>query len=140
MRGSRPWSPPSVPMVRKAVKNYKDARGNAEFLKDPQNQIRVGSYYLSCLQEIDAINKKFYDGDESKIIQPPKRMIWGHTHEPTGWNGGNGLPFPKTIQGVDLKTHNCGGWLKKVVEGEEETPAEVFHYSSEKGFCSTRVK
>lgn len=128
------------PLVRNAVKNYKDARGNAEFLKDEQNQIRVGSYYLSCLQEIEAVNNQFYDDDEKRKILPPKRMMWGHTHEPTGWNGGNGLPFPKPIQGNHLKTHNCGGWLERMVDGKKETPAEVFHYSTDKGFCSKRVR
>ncbi|ACL06645.1 metallophosphoesterase [Desulfatibacillum aliphaticivorans] len=125
------------PIARKAVKNFQDSRGNSQFLNDKLNQVRVGSYYLSCLQEIKTINNQFYDDDKKSRIQAPKRMIWGHTHEPTGWKDGDGLPFPKPIQGRRLITHNCGGWLE---DDKQITPAEVFHYSTDKAFCSTRVK
>ena len=129
------------PFVRHAVENYQDSRGNAQFLNDDLNQKRVGCYYLSCLKEINAINQndKFYGPDQAKPIPHPVRMIWGHTHERTGWKGGKGLPFPKPIAGKILATHNCGGWLLKEVDGKKVTTAEVFTYSSEAGFGSVAI-
>ncbi len=113
-------------MVLKDVKNYQDSRDNKEFLHDPAAQKRIGKFYLSCLRELEELNRhQLYRDDH---IPPPARMIYGHTHERTPWNDGAGYMFPKSIGGRHLITHNCGGWLNE--PSNNQIKAEVFIYEN----------
>jgi len=120
--------------ARQEVNDYEDARGNKELLRDEKVAKRFVRYLLSCQKEIDEINRsEWFAGAE---IPPLTRVIFGHTHEPTGWEEGEEDPFQHQVDGRTINTHNTGGWL----EEPEGAPvkAEAFFYENGK-FNSVRI-
>jgi hypothetical protein len=111
---------------------FKDARNNANFLDDPAVQRRFGKYHLACLRELDTINQAGHFIQHP--VAAPGRVIFGHTHVPTGWNKGQGLPFPRPIAGATVITHNSGGWLNECAP--DPVAAEIFTYSTAAGWGS----
>jgi hypothetical protein len=121
--------------LREAEK-YKAARNDKDFLNDPAVQKRFGRFYLASRTEIEAINQN--PPYQQNRIPCPWQILFGHTHEPTPWDGGRGALFPKTIAGVSVTTFNTGGWLEDTTT--RKVKAEVFIYESASDMRSVRIE
>lgn len=119
--------------LMEAVKDTKATRFDDKFVNDPDVQDRFHTYIKSSLVEISHL------ADEHDVLLGiPTRMIFGHTHEPIGWNNPES---PRTNFGGNvIRWHNTGGWLTRKENGEEHfVGAEVFLCDETNGMRSVRV-
>ena len=118
------------------VKNIRQTRFNPDFPTNPDVQERLRRFYNSSLLEIETINRESPQG--MRTILPPKRIIFGHTHEPVPWENTTKLTLELSNPKLPPKLilHNMGGWI---VEGDLFNGAAVFKYETGKGFWSELV-
>jgi hypothetical protein len=116
------------------IKGIEKTRFNADFPKDKEVQQRLRLFYKSSLLEIDRMNEK---RPEAARIPPPRRIIFGHTHDPVAWEDMETLtvPYPEPDSTDQLILHNMGGWL---MEGNVFHGGAVFKYDGGR-FYSTVV-
>lgn len=133
-------------LLRKVKKEFletleevEQTRYSEEFLYQKAVRARFKRFYAACLQELGAINADEPFNQSGLGIPAPTRVIFGHTHQPIGWNDPN-PPKLETV-GSDaprrLTLHNTGGWL---TQGDKFCGAEVFIYETGKGFSSVAVR
>lgn len=116
-----------------SIENIEKTRFNDEFIHKKKVQDRFRRFYTASLLEIGNINSQMQDG-----IPAPWRVIFGHTHQPTGWNDPQSpkLDSVSSSSPKRLTLHNTGGWLE---DGDNFCGAEIFRYSTDKGFDSISV-
>ncbi len=114
-------------ILRKMATEIKDSRYNEQFLDEDSIKRRFLRFYAaSCLR-----------AKEDFGIDPPKKMIFGHTHEPIPIDN----PFKiKKSELPDLGVpevwaYNTGGWLKEGTKG-----AEVFFFDDDGTLSSVSIK
>jgi UDP-2,3-diacylglucosamine pyrophosphatase LpxH len=124
--------------VLDAIGNMRSARFNQEFLHKKEVQDRFTRFYEASLIELGEFNTK-----NKTHVPPPGFVIFGHTHEPIPWGDPN-APKSKVFPAAGMQPialYNTGGWLMK--KDESGNPvfcgAEVFTYSTGKGFGSTSI-
>jgi hypothetical protein len=114
----------------------KPARRRNDFARSELRLIE--SYYRACLKELEMVNRQ-----GPVTVPSPNRIIFGHTHEPVGWEDekscfelepglGDG-----TVRHVSM--HNTGGWLYEDKARVRFCGAEVFLYETGSGFSSVRI-
>ena len=124
--------------VLDAIKNMRDTRFNQEFIYKREVQDRFARFYEASLIELGEFNTENHTD-----IPAPVFVIFGHTHEPTRWGdpeAPKGGAYPVTGM-RPIVLYNTGGWLWKKDETGKRVfcGAEVFTYSTEKGFGSTTI-
>jgi UDP-2,3-diacylglucosamine pyrophosphatase LpxH len=125
-------------MVQKSITNKGETRYDEEFIHTKEVQERFMNFYSSSLLEIGELNMEYgYD------IPPPRYVIFGHTHQPIPWKDPK-APKAKVLLDAGVKSttlFNTGGWLhKKGDDLLEFVGAEVFTYSTQKGFKSVSIR
>ncbi len=84
-----------------ANNRVKDPRHNEKYLADPDRKKRFARFFSATCGEAALLD-----------LAPPKKMIYGHTHEiipATAPYSFKGLP---ELIGEDLQMYNAGGWLR----------------------------
>ncbi len=122
--------------IRKGLGGMEEARYNQEFLANTDVEQRFWKFYEASVAEIAEINLKGYE------IPPPATVIFGHTHEPTGWRAADAPRKRSPRNGRQTVTlYNTGGWLFGTGQSgaKEFCGAQVFVYASGTGFSSTAV-
>ncbi len=123
------------PAVRgRLVRSLRDYQGGC-YADDLRNHAGTRARFLQFIDaSLDELDRLL---EEHGLHVPfPRRLISGHTHQPLGWNDGR-LTEPRT--GITL--HNSGGWVR-LRRGDEDwrfPGAEVFRYSTERGFDSVSI-
>ena len=125
-------------MILDSVENMRETRFNEEFIHRKEVQERFNRFYNASIIQINQLNLEHKCG-----IPYPQYAVIGHTHQPTAW----GAPdAPKTDCGPltgmqSISLFNTGGWLNRAKENGdlEFCGAEVFTYSTTKGFSSTTI-
>ena len=106
-----------------------DPRYNKPFFQN--NSDRIKKFYEAVLEECDSINEnnELPFKAANRPLPVPKKIIFGHTHNPTSWK----KPVKPFSRGPCFC--NTGGWLKE----KNKFEAEIFFYETGKGFSSVRV-
>ncbi|MFN7952958.1 MAG: metallophosphoesterase [bacterium] len=86
----------------------------------------------ASLDELDRLLE-----DHQIHVPFPRHLVFGHTHQPHGWNESRAWREPRS--GIEL--HNSGGWVRlRATDGSWRFPgAQVFRYSTGRGFDSRAV-
>jgi hypothetical protein len=121
--------------VLSGVGSIEDARYDKDFMKKEDVKDRFKRFYQRTCEEIKSLNKDYgYD------LPMPGVVIFGHTHQPFGWNSTDmHIDVP---EGGAVRLFNTGGWLTRNLAGgqKEFCGAEVFKYDTARGFSSEPVK
>jgi UDP-2,3-diacylglucosamine pyrophosphatase LpxH len=122
--------------VLEAIEGSKATRYNEEFIEDYSVQARFKDFYKASW----AAAGNLEDKNGKLDLRLPRKVILGHTHQPTKWKASN-APVT-TIYKKSVRLYNTGGWLWKVApDGNREfCGAEVFTYDSNTGFSSHAVQ
>lgn len=116
--------------------DLKPARRRNDFARSELRLIEA--YYRACLKELEKVNRQ-----GPVIVPSPNRIIFGHTHEPVGWEDEK-VCFelePGLGDGAvrHVSMHNTGGWLYEDMARSRFCGAEVFLYETGSGFSSVRI-
>ncbi|MFZ5981715.1 MAG: metallophosphoesterase [Candidatus Zixiibacteriota bacterium] len=118
-----------------ALEAYRDTRYQEEFIRKKEVQNRFREFYNASWVEISELNDRY-----GLNLNRPKKVIFGHTHCPLGWN--ETKPFRVQLTGGDPVTLcNTGGWLFSRDDRNQLAfcGAEVFCYASDTGMNSYRI-
>ncbi len=120
------------------LKKKQETRFSAEFVNNPEVHARFKRFYSSSLVEIDRL-----EFEEGIHIDPPTRVIFGHTHQPILLEEPRppiARPFGET-QSKPIYLYNTGGWLKKRdVSAQETFPgAGVFTLNGDNKLVSQEI-
>jgi predicted phosphodiesterase len=133
------WSDKTIGYAREwlmqEITRVEPARNNKNFPAEEKERIK--RYYRACLNEIGLINET-----AQMNIPAPGRIIYGHTHEPFGWQEKDPFRLGGIVQdGTDgrVTLHNTGGWVFGDEQGNGFCAAEVFLYETGAGFSSVRI-
>lgn len=127
----------------KQMSRVNEPRYNENFIYDPKVRERFANYFASTVLEIKELSQDY--GIE---IPLPEKMIFGHTHQPVGWDSPEapGIYVPQLPEGHKIKLYNTGGWLHTIESDGVYNfcGAEIFFYSDneidgQKGFFSETI-
>ena len=118
--------------ILEALGKMKDTRFSEEFMSKPEVLDRFRTYFAATGVEIDDLNQRYH-----LSIPKPRKVIFGHTHQPFGW-GSEAAP-KAAVAGGSVRLYNTGGWLLHQHKGKELCGAAVFVYDSATGFTSYLV-
>jgi len=119
------------------LEGFSGARYDQHFLEKNAVRERFSNYYRASLKEIERLAN--LPADRTAEIPTPQHIIFGHTHQPIGWNN-NALTI--TIDDRQVFLHNTGGWLvTKDKNGKTDfRGAAIFMYDSDSGFRSVPIE
>ncbi len=125
----------SAALSTRVVRSLRDYQ-NGAFADDLANHGGTRARFLQFLDAtLDELDRLL---EEHAIHVPfPRHLIFGHTHQPHGWS--EAKPWIEPRSGIQI--HNTGGWVK-LREGDDGwrfPGAEVFRYSTERGFDSVSI-
>ena len=125
-------------MVIDLIEQMEETRYSEEFIHKKEVQDRFKNFYDASCIEIAQLNAEY----KYHIPMPP-HVIFGHTHQPIPWKDPDApktSPYPATGM-LPVTLFNTGGWLNRLTENKEEefVGAEVFTYTTEKGFKSVSI-
>lgn len=120
----------------KALKERDDSRYSTDLLSKPEVQERFRRFYQVSWREARQLK-----ADHGLDMPQPRKVIFGHTHRPFGWDAP--MTPPQILDdGKSVRLFNTGGWLWKYDDSLNQLfcGAEVFTYNSDDGFGSTRIE
>lgn len=111
-------------LIIDGIKGAEHTRYNELFLTDTQVRNRFDNYYKSSLLEINFLNQK-----HSTSLSEPSYFIFGHTHQPDGFNNEEEMQH-QLPTGKIINILNTGGWVHDKAKTEKFKGAEVFLFDS----------
>jgi len=120
--------------IPKGLLNMKDTRYNEDFIHEDAVLDRIRTYFAASWVEICDLNSQY-----GLNIPMPRKVIFGHTHQPMSWN--DPAPRVSVVGDNAVSLYNTGGWLLHQHKGggKELCGAAVFVYDSATGFTSHLV-
>jgi len=122
--------------ILEELKKVKDTRFSEEFIHKREVLDRFRTFFGASWVEICDLNEKFQLG-----IPMPRKVIFGHTHQPIGW-GTQQAPRVQVTGGNVVTLYNTGGWLWRDLRKRpgDFCGAAVFVYDSATGFTSRLIE
>jgi len=118
--------------VMKMIGESEQTRYSKEFAEREEVRERFKRFYESSLLEIKDISRR-----TGRKIPAPRRIIFGHTHQPIPWKHPMRLASQTSGLGKELLMSNGGGWI---VENNKFCGAEIFTYETKVGFKSVPIR
>lgn len=101
-----------------------DSRYDEKFLENKSVKSRFLRFHVASCSQAEELK-----------IDPPNKVIFGHTHEPIGCDNPMSVDDVAKIKGGKAYLYNTGGWLD-----EEGKSAEMFFFDDKGSLSSVNIK